>query len=365
MKNKILGDPLLRFFVAVIGLIAIAMVLKELQHIFIPFVIAYFLFFIFSPLNFYFRKVKLPTLVIILIDISIIAVIVSSIGGFLVDSLLRFSTDIQTYFDKLNYIVRDIAASLDVRDSYFRNFSIQKIIAKLDYKELAGGVFSSAFSMIGSVLFVLFFFVFIVSGHQDVMEAIRKRYVSAKVHSEEEETDITQNNYYQQKEIVLDNAFKEITQQIQKYIITKIGINLAAGILTTAALYILEVDFPIIWGLFTFLLNFIPSIGSAISLTLPSLMSLLQHDTLGYGILTAAIMAFIQTIAFNIIEPLLIGKRLDLNPIIILLSVLVWGYIWGIVGMLLAIPLTAIIKIIISTSESENLKFISDLMDSD
>jgi predicted PurR-regulated permease PerM len=60
---------------------------------------------------------------------------------------------------------------------------------------------------------------------------------------------------------------------------------------------------------------------------------------------------------------MLVGKKLDINPIVILLSVLVWGYIWGVIGMLLAIPLTAIIKIIISNSESENMMFISDLID--
>ncbi|MDO8549517.1 MAG: AI-2E family transporter, partial [Ignavibacteria bacterium] len=70
----------------------------------------------------------------------------------------------------------------------------------------------------------------------------------------------------------------------------------------------------------------------------------------------------IQTLFFNVIEPMVIGKRLNLNPLLILIALLIWGYLWGIIGMLLAIPLTAIVKIIISNSKSKNLRFLNDLM---
>jgi predicted PurR-regulated permease PerM len=70
----------------------------------------------------------------------------------------------------------------------------------------------------------------------------------------------------------------------------------------------------------------------------------------------------VQNIIGNILEPKILGNRLGLNPLIILLSLLVWGYIWGIAGMFLSVPLTAVIKIIISNSSSNNLQFLSDLM---
>lgn len=375
MRKKIHADPVIKFFVSIIGIFIIGFTLSELSHIFVPFVFAYFLFFLFSPLNFYFEKVKFPTALIIIVDLALLALIIFSVGRFLVDSFLQFTTDLQIYFDKLNLIVRNIALDLKIRDPYFRNFSIQKIIAKIDYKALAGGVFSSAFSITGSILFVLFFFVFIVGGHRGFIEAIRKRYVIGKIETEfgssserTEENIIDVNHAINIKTVTenkLDNTFIAITKQIQNYIISKIVINLATGIITALALFLLDVDFPIIWGLLTFFLNFIPTIGSAISLFLPSLMGIIQHDSIGYGLVIAGIIAAIQTLGFNIAEPILLGRRLDLNPIVILLSVLVWGYIWGIAGMLLAVPLTAIIKIIISNSESQNLKFISDLMDSD
>jgi len=139
-------------------------------------------------------------------------------------------------------------------------------------------------------------------------------------------------------------------------------INFSAGIIVTVILSIFGVDFPIIWGMFTFLFNFIPTIGSAFALALPVLMVIIQFGSLGYALLVALVIAGIQTLLFNFIEPAVVGKRLNLNPLLILLSLLVWGYIWGIVGMLLSVPLTAIIKIIISNSESRDLQFISDLM---
>jgi predicted PurR-regulated permease PerM len=89
---------------------------------------------------------------------------------------------------------------------------------------------------------------------------------------------------------------------------------------------------------------------------------LIQTGSAGFTILLAVIIASIQTLFFNFLEPQIIGRRLNLNPLLILLSVLLWGYVWGIVGMLLSVPLTAIIKIIMSNSESKDMQFLSDLM---
>ena len=114
--------------------------------------------------------------------------------------------------------------------------------------------------------------------------------------------------------------------------------------------------------LFVFLFNFIPALGSTIALLLPTLMTLVQFESFGFALLIAVILAGVQTLFFNLIEPNVLGKKLNLNPLVILLAVLAWGYVWGIIGMLLSVPLTAIINIILSNSESKDLRFISDLM---
>jgi len=373
MAKKVLSDPVLKFFVIIVGLVIIGFTLRELSHIFIPFVISYFLFFTFSPLNDILRRNKIPLFLVILVDIILIILILVGISSFLIDSFIQFGTELPEYYNRLNGIVRDAAKSIGIKDAYFKYFSIQKIIASIDYKLMAGDVFSSTLSIMGSILFVLFFFIFIVTGHSGVYESIKKRYVTKKVEPEikalkkiiDEELPIAPEVIevkIHDKETVLSNTFRTITKQIQHYIVAKISVNLAAGLAVTGIMYIMDIDFPIIWGLFTFLFNFIPSIGSAIALILPVIMALIQYESLSFALLTTGVMAAVQTLFFNLFEPMFIGRRLNLNPLLILMSVLIWGYIWGIVGMLLAVPLTAVIKIILANSKSQDMVFINDIM---
>jgi predicted PurR-regulated permease PerM len=379
MPGKLKLDGSVRFFIAVIGLTVIAIVLKELSHIFIPFVIAYFLYFLFSPLNDYLLEKRVPLFFVVLLDILIVVIVIWGLSSFIIGSFMRFGEQIPLYFDKLNKIVSDTAVSLKVKDMFYRHFSIQKIIARINYQDLVGGIFTSTFSLLGNTMFILFFFIFVITGQSTIYEAIKNRFVHKRVNPEPVEEEKTIQNTapnpdfdqwegdklnieHHENEKKLADTFKAITEQIQRYIILKITINLAAGIVVWIFLAILGVEFPFIWGLFTFLFNFIPTIGSAIALGLPVIMTLLEFGSITFAAVIALILIAIQTLFFNLIEPNLIGKRLNLNPLLILLSVLIWGYIWGIVGMLLSVPLTAIIKIIISNSESENLKFISDLM---
>lgn len=379
MKSKLFSDPAIKFFGVFTGLVILAIVLKELQHIFLPFTVAYFLFFLISPLNKILFKKKFPLWFVIPLDIIIFVLIFGLSGQFVWNSFMQFFQNIDIYFSRLDVIIRDFLIGLGVDKKTIREFSVASLIAGANIKAFAGDVFSSAVSLIGSIVLTLFFFAFIVGGHRGVFEAFRKRYTSekkkevlkevekrlSKIDEPQQEKEEILAHEKETVELQLSTTVKEITHQIQKYIISKIAINLSAGIVVTLALHLLKIDFPVVWGALTFFLNFIPSIGSAIALIFPTMIALTEHNSLSFAFMVAGVMAIIQTVFFNLLEPNIIGKRLDLNPIIILLSVLIWGYIWGIVGMLLAVPLTAIIKIIISNSDSQNLKFIVDLMDQD
>ena len=374
MEN-IRKDKTVKFFISVIGLVVIGFTLRELSNIFIPFVIAYFLFFAFSPLNTFLGKIKIPMFVIILVDITITALAAWGVSAFIIGSFSQFADQLPVYEEKLNSIVRDAARGLGVNDPFYKNFSLKNSFKNIDYKLLAGNIFTSTFSLLGNVFFVLFFFVFVLTGHNNIYEAIKKRFVHRKSELEPEKlktvlSDSKNNETVGEmleretsdREDKLAGTFKNITEQIQRYIIAKIGVNLGAGVSVFIVCVIFKVDFPIVWALFTFLFNFIPSLGSAIALVLLVVFVLIQTGSAGFTILMALIIAAIQTLFFNLLEPLLIGRRLNLNPLLILLSVLLWGYVWGIVGMLLSVPLTAIIKIIMSNSESKDMQFISDLM---
>ncbi|HEY4756168.1 MAG TPA: AI-2E family transporter [Ignavibacteriaceae bacterium] len=381
MKLDVDSGNSVRFFIIVMGLTVIGIVLKELSNIFIPFVIAYFLFFVFAPLNSFLNKIKVPLFAIIFLDIIITLLFSWGISKIIINSFLSFGESLPVYESKLNAIVSSTSASIGITDPFFTNFSFQNILSKINYSALVGGVFTSTFSVMGNILFILFFFVFVVSGHDSLYEVIKNRYVEIKskmkIKMLREELSVNEkdtasstpvddriNEIKNNEETKISETFKSITDQIQRYVVTKIGMNLGAGITIGIVLSIFGLDFAIIWGVFVFLFNFIPTIGSAIALIAPVLMALIQSDSIGYALLIAAVIAGLQTAFFNLLEPMIIGKRLNLNPVVILFSVLIWGYIWGIVGMLLSVPLTAIIKIVISNSESKNLKFISDLMSS-
>lgn len=377
MKFDYESNSSVKFFIVVIGLTVIGIVLKELSNIFVPFVIAYFLFFVFAPLNSRLKQIKIPLLAIILLDIIITFLFSWGVSKIIIDSFLTFSESLPIYESKLNAIVRSTALAIGISDPFFTNFTFQNILSRINYQSLVGGVFTSTFSVMGNILFILFFFVFVVSGHDSLYEVIKNRYVEIKskikIKKMREEMSGQENhdNFNNRSDEIrigeeskISETFKSITQQIQRYVVTKIGMNLGAGVSIGIVLSIFGLDFAIIWGVFVFLFNFIPTIGSAAALIAPVLMALIQSESVSYALLIAGIVAGIQTVFFNLLEPMILGKRLNLNPLVILLSVLIWGYIWGIVGMLLSVPLTAIIKIVISNSDSKNLKFISDLMSS-
>lgn len=378
MAKKNQADGTTKFFVAVIGLTVIGLMLKELSDIFIPLIIAVFLYFVFSPFNLWLSKKKIPMFLITLFDLTIIIGLLYGVGRIVVDSFLQFADGLHYYGDKLSRMISYTAVSWGISDPFFTQFSFDQLVARLNVQNLAGGIFSSTVSLLGSVLFVLFFFVFVLSGNQAIYEAIKHRYVFKKVGPElkkikrnihDSDNSVDEQKLLDQfqherhmREQQLENTFKKITEQIQRYIIAKVSVNLTAGILTTVVLWIVGVDYPIVWGLFVFLFNFIPTIGSAAALVFPVLFTLVQFNSFGSVILVLILIAGIQTLAFNVAEPMIIGKRLNLNPLLILLSVLIWGYIWGVVGMLLSVPLTAIIKIIISNSTSPNMEFFEHLM---
>lgn len=344
------------FFIDAIGIVVIFIVLKELQNIFIPLLIAYFLFFVFSPLNTLLGKYKIPLSVLVILDLLIIIFLFGGITSVIIDSFSRFAQQLPQYEIKLNSIVSSTALSLGMKDPKLTNFQVSNILSDIDFGLIAGSLFSSTFSFLGTLLFVIFFFIFVVTGHQNFYKALSKRYLKSK-HDKEEVSIKNEEN-------ILKNTFKEITDQVQRYVLTKFLTSVLSGVTVGVILWIFGVDFVIVWAACAFLLNFIPVVGSIIAVALPVLMALVQFESVSYALLIALIIIVVQNTIGNFLEPKIFGNKLGLNPLIILLSLLLWGYIWGIVGVLLSIPLTAIIKIIISRSESPNLKLLNDLMSS-
>lgn len=140
----------------------------------------------------------------------------------------------------------------------------------------------------------------------------------------------------------------KMRSDIRTYVAIKVLTSAATGILSFLVLNFVGVDFASFWAVLIFLLNFIPTIGSIIATAFPSLLTLVQFDTLGPFILTISILSGIQFCIGSLVEPKLMGNRLNLSPIVILLSLGLWGSIWGIPGMFLCVPITVIMMIVCS-----------------
>jgi AI-2 transport protein TqsA len=139
----------------------------------------------------------------------------------------------------------------------------------------------------------------------------------------------------------------EIARQVQSYLATKALLSMATGVLVWAVLALLGVDLAMVFGLFAFLLNFIPSVGSVIATLLPLPVVLLRPDMAPLtAVLAIALPGAIQFTIGSVLEPKIMGDALDLHPVTILMALMFWGMLWGIPGMLLATPITAIMKIL-------------------
>jgi predicted PurR-regulated permease PerM len=137
-----------------------------------------------------------------------------------------------------------------------------------------------------------------------------------------------------------------INDAIVNYVAVKAWISLVTGALSLAVFLVFGIEFAFLWGMLVFLLNFIPYLGSLVALTPPILLAFLQLELWQAGLVLALLIA-IQLFTGQFLEPKLAGRKLNLSPLLIVLALAFWAYLWGIVGMILAVPLTVVLKIIL------------------
>jgi len=139
----------------------------------------------------------------------------------------------------------------------------------------------------------------------------------------------------------------ELISQVTRYLTAKFLISLANGIIFAVGFTIVGLDFAIVWGVIQFLLNFIPTLGSIVAGVTISLFALLQFwPEPGPIIIVVAIILLVNLVLCNIFDPKIVGDHVGISPLVILISLSIWGYIWGFAGMVLAVPMTVIIKIV-------------------
>lgn len=155
------------------------------------------------------------------------------------------------------------------------------------------------------------------------------------------------------------SRFQRTSADIQKYLAIKTVASSLTGILAALSCYFFKVDFPLLWGLVAFLFNYVPAIGSIVAAIPPVLLALILHGFWpAMGVLACYLV--INFMIGNFLEPIFMGDRFGLSTVVVISSVLFWGFVWGPVGMLLAVPLTMIVKVMLDNSPE--FRWISALM---
>ena len=145
------------------------------------------------------------------------------------------------------------------------------------------------------------------------------------------------------------NYLGQISKDIQRYLHIKTAVSLVTGALAWLMTMAFGLEFPLLWGVLAFVLNYIPSIGSLIAAIPPCLLALWQLGMVPATLIAVGYLSINMALG-NVIEPMLLGRRFGLSTLVVVLSALFWGWVWGPVGMFVAIPLTMLIKVILDNS---------------
>ena len=139
---------------------------------------------------------------------------------------------------------------------------------------------------------------------------------------------------------------REMEREISTYLFTIALINTGLGTVTAIAMYLLGMPNPILWGVMVALLNFIPYVGDIVSIIVLAIVALLTFDNIGHAMLVPFVYYVITALEGQLITPMILGRRFTLNPVVIFISLMFWGWIWGIPGALLAVPFLVSFKIL-------------------
>jgi predicted PurR-regulated permease PerM len=149
---------------------------------------------------------------------------------------------------------------------------------------------------------------------------------------------------HERAKTVLQTA-RDIVRALQRYLVVRLSISALSGALVYAWCLLLRIELAFVWGLTTFAFNFVPNIGSIVSYAFPTLAAFVQYDW-RWALLTLVCIAATDLVVANFLEPRLQGRSLRLSPFLVLVAVVFWGWMWGIGGMMLGVPITATLLII-------------------
>lgn len=332
------------YFLAFISIIVYA--LTSMNNILTPIAIAVLIWFLINGLANQIKKLPYMNSNIgdfTAIPLSLIIIVFSmlEIGGFIASSMVDLSSTIAQLDDKFNLIIEKISVLTghDISSRFeklFEQFSLATLINKV----------ISAFSTIVSNILQIFLYVLFL--------LLDQRFFNAKLNAlfPKYETRVKANE-----------VLTSISKTIRMYISITTIISLATGFLVYLICELFSLQGAVLWGFIAFVLNFIPTIGSIIAVLVPTLFALVQFPELSEVLFLFLSLIILQFTIGNVIYPKLMGNKLNISQFVVILSLVLWGAMWGTVGMFLSVPMMMILLIILS--QFENTKGLAILISGD
>jgi len=316
------------FFIVMASVIIVLAGIKFAATIVIPFLLSLFIAIILSPSYTFLKSKGLPNAIAIIIVIALFLLLLAFVAKLIGTSVHSFSANIEVYASKLTIYYQafskfsaDLGLEIPVSEitTMFDTKSAMRFFTS--FINGLSSLFTNGFVVILTVVFML----------------LESKNFSYKIRHLDRDTDTLKH---------IDQIFS----QIKSYMVIKSLISLFTGLLVWLFLSYVGTDYAFLWGVMAFLFNFIPNIGSIIAAVPAVLITLVQLG--GLSALVVSLFYIVVNVAIgSLIEPKVMGKGLGLSTLVVFLSLIFWGWLLGIVGMLLSIPLTIMAKIIFDANK--------------
>lgn len=327
-----------RLLVAAASFVIVVAGLKAAKSFLLPFSFALILAILATAAVSWLKKKKVPGFLAIIIVILTAVLGLFGTASILGNSVAAFTASVPAYkqrFAELIMPLRDQFESLGLEPTYKMLRSSLEPGSLLD---IVGITLKSFVSLFSAGILVLVIMAFIMAEMADLRE---------KLHTALGDSIDT-------------DRMEDIGTDIQRYLGIKTITSIVTGLLVGIWVTVMGVDFPVLWGLIAFLFNYVPMIGSIIAAIPAVLLAILQFGldgalglAVGYCVINVGVS--------NLLEPVLMGRRLGLSPLVVFLSLVFWGYVWGPAGMLLSVPLTMVVKIFLE--HTEDFRWVAVLME--
>lgn len=308
--------------------------LKILSFIFIPLTFSMFIALLFLPLMRNLGRRNVPKVVSIIVILLLVAV-----GLKIGVELIQLSSK-QILGNDTEFFAKAEVKLADLKIYLFDNFGIefqqdQNIIGQFFQKENLGSTLGFLNSFLTSLLMTVFFVVLWLAESINVHKLL--------------------NNVVLKQKHTSIKAFMKIEKDLIKFIKVKFLVSALTGIFTGLMCLFFDVSFPIFWGLFAFAINFVQMVGSFISVILLSIFAFVELDPTSMLVFFIFSITMVQVTFGAILEPVFMGKSFSINIIAVLVMLMFWGFLWGIPGLIMAIPITVFIKIILDQFPSTKI----------